>query len=127
MKNLTIESLKNISRNWDRRTVELSVWVDGSGNMFGGSSRRVHVVLHGQNSIEPNGQIDVRGVIVVDYNIARGANGASSSSAKYYKGATDFDQLSGAVPTLSAEMVGNCSGAEYAINGALALTCDSLI
>jgi hypothetical protein len=127
MTNLTIESLLITSKNWDRRTVELSIFLDGSGNMFGGSSRRVHAVLHGENSTAPTGSLEVRGLILVEYNIARGANGSSRSSATYYADATDFNNLQGHSPTLSAEVVGNCSGAEYAITSSLGLTSDSII
>jgi hypothetical protein len=125
MKNLTVKNLSKISKNWDRRTTETSLWIDGHGNMWGGSSRRLHVCVHGDNSIHPTGKVEVIGVITVSYNIARGANGETSSSAQYYKGVYSFDKLHGVKPTISAEVIGNCSGAESAISHALGLTSDT--
>lgn len=128
MENLRLESLERLSKNWDRRTAELSVYVDGSGNMFGGSSRHLHVIIHGENSINETGKIYILGLFVTSYNIARGANGADSCSTSYYKGLTDFAQITPqSIPTATCQIEGMCGGTQEAIAGNLGLISDYII
>ena len=116
-KNLSIEDLKETSKNWNGFTKYLLVYIDGSGGMCGGGSRLVHVVLHGENSGTETGTIEVRGIATMSYNIARGANGGTMQVLSYYKGYNEFNDTYGenAKPTYKAIIEGSCSGGEAAL------------
>jgi len=111
---IKFEDLQRTSKNWDSKTVNLMVFLKGYGNMFGGSNSAVHLVLHGDNSSTETGTIEVRGIMTSSNNIARGANGPNSCSAKYYKGVDNFDNLyeCGTYDTKTIQVTGICGGAE---------------
>lgn len=93
MKTIELKNLERLSLDWDKLTVKIAVFISGSGNMFGGSGKLLVCTLHGENSIETTGKIDVLGEISYSYNIARGANGISSSSATYIENNIELNRL----------------------------------
>ena len=107
-KAFALENLKGYSENWDRRTAELVISFNGSGNMFGGRSKFAHITLHGENSIFETETVDFNGFGEVSYNIARGANGGSGSSTTYFKCDKDGSNIS-IVPTYKISVEGTCA------------------
>lgn len=112
---IKLENLQHTSKNWDRRTKDLIVHIEGAGNMWGGWGRMLHVTLHGDNSTTETGLITVNGIIEGGYNISRGANGDSSQNLSYYKGVVDFDDIQHKSPTYKIIIEGTCGGAEEAM------------
>ena len=120
VKNLKPESISEFNiKPWDEQSTEMVIFVEGSGNMFGGSSILVFVTLHGKNSIHETGSFTLTGIIKSGYNISRGANGDSRCSADYFKGCTTLKETYDAKPTYHAEVTNTCGGAEEAICSAL--------
>lgn len=79
-----VKSLEQLSKNWDGKTAERLVHVRGGGDMFGGSGELTHIMIHGENSIKETGTVEIRGKVTYTYNIARGGNGPTESTASYY-------------------------------------------
>ena len=81
------QSLERLSAdNWSADTHETTyvfVNVPGSGNMFGGSGSLYLVTLHGCYSAD-KGKIEIKGYVEYNYNIGRGANGPTASTATLY-------------------------------------------
>lgn len=120
---LSIEKLERTSINWDKRTKELLLFVCGSGNMFGGSGRMIHITLHGENSIYETGTCSLNGLVEYGTNIARGANGESSANMKYYKGVNSFTEIGyNKAPNFEITIAGTCGGADGAICEILSAT-----
>ena len=112
---LSLENLQRTSKNWDGQTKVILLSVDGSGGMFGGGTRLMHITLHGENSITETGTITINGLVTTSYNISRGANGGNSQSLSYYKGLTDFNETYASQPTIKINIEGSCGGAESSI------------
>lgn len=111
---ITLQKLERMSGMWDRRTIELMVFIGGGANMFGGHSEYVHVVLHGDNSIQETGTIEYLGFVQAGWNIARGANGENSSTANYRKFVSpNTDELGQII--YSVEIKGTSGGADNAM------------
>jgi hypothetical protein len=79
-----VQSLERLSKEWNGKTTERLVFVEGSGNMFGGSGSLSHIIVHGENSVKETGLVEIRGHVKYNYNIGRGANGPTQSTATYY-------------------------------------------
>ena len=79
-----VESLEKLSEEWDGKTTERLVFVEGHGNMFGGSGSLSHVIVHGERSVKETGLVEILGQVKYNYNISRGANGPTESTATYY-------------------------------------------
>lgn len=77
--------------NWDKQTMEAVIFIQGGGNMWGGWANYAHVVIHGENSSKQTGEVELRGVLIGGYNIARGANGESYDAIEYFPGLDNFD------------------------------------
>lgn len=118
MENLTQLSIKNLertSKNWDKRTKDILLFISGGSNMFGGSTKMLHITLHGENSIVETGTITINGVVVGGYNISRGANGVNWQKLSYYKGVESFSDIDFKKPTYTINIEGSCTGAEDAM------------
>lgn len=125
-----INSLSNLSNTWNDKssTKELMVRFNGSGNMFGGSGRFVHILIHGRYSAaQPHGTMEFVGHGFYSYNIARGANGPTASGARYYKSKTvpSYDNYDQTPPTYTIDVQGSC-GADSAMLAVLNLDIDFL-
>lgn len=106
---ITFNQLERTSKNWDRRTVTILLAVSGEGNMFGGRGRGYLLTLHGENSVQPTGQIDIVGVFHESYNIARGENGPNTGSISFYRGATELSVYTPEIkPTYCVRVEGSC-------------------
>lgn len=114
---LSLGNLERLSRNWDGRTCEILLYMTGSGNMFGGSGKMLHLTVHGENSIKDKGTIEIIGATQFSYNIARGANGPDSGWMSYYKGITDLKQLDqpNLQPTYKVTVEGSGNGTDSAM------------
>lgn len=104
----SVENLERLSINWDRQTINVLVKFGGSGNMFGGSNQGYLLTIHGENSIHTTGLIEIKGVFVEGYNIARGANGENHGSTKFWNGLTNFDKIYETEPKYKITIEGNC-------------------
>jgi len=119
-----IDSLENLSKTWpeNKRTTEFLKHYDGYGDMFGGSGLFVHVIIHGENSyMRVPGTMEIRGWGHNTYNIARGANGPTASTARYYKNDKVGDVTTDANMNVSVE--GSC-GADTALAAVLGIKFD---
>ena len=126
---LTLEDLKETSKNWDGSSKYLLVYLEGSGDMFGGSAKFVYVTLHGKNSIYETGSIRVDGIAKMSYNIARGGNGETCQVVSYYKGVTDFKDTYtlNPKPTYKVTIEGSCGSGEEALRSFLRAEQDWII
>lgn len=104
-KQVSIESLEILSKNWDMRTTKILV-CESRGNMFGGQGEGVVLKVHGENSIHQTGKIELEGKVTFHNNIARGANGPKSETLTY-------TPISGDPITIN--IVGACGGAKEAL------------
>jgi hypothetical protein len=125
--NLTFEKLERTSKNWDRQTKEILLYLKGSGDMFGGSTQFLHITLHGDNSLTPTGTITVNGLAKAIYNIARGENGGNYQILSYYKGANGSTDTRSIEHTYRIKIDGRCGGCEEALCSILNAEKDWLI
>lgn len=125
--NLGLQNFDRTSKNWDKRTKTLLVHVEGSGNMFGGGGKLIHVTLHGDNSITDTGSVTIEGVATYGHNISRGANGDNSQTVKYFKGIENFDDVNTKTPTYMIEITGSCGGGEDALRSILQAELEWLV
>jgi len=105
-----VSQLERLSKSWDKRTTNILLRVSGHGNMFGGSGCGYLLTVHGENSIEQTGKIDIKGVFIDSYNISRGANGDNRGRVAYYGNITDInlyeDNFAG--PNFEINVKGSC-------------------
>jgi len=117
---IKFENLRDTSRNWDRQSKNLMVFIKGSGNMFGGEGQHVHLFINGENSIYETGLIEVLGLLVETNTIARGENGPNRCWAGYYslssyEGKIDFPDLPKLRPLHDIKITGWSGGAKELI------------
>lgn len=105
---ITLAQLERTSKDWDKKTKNILLFISGAGNMFGGGGKGYFLKLHGENSIYPTGKIDVMGVFSETYNVARGQNGPNSGSISYFKDAVDLDAIDRNKPTFKIDVAGSC-------------------
>lgn len=116
-KQIAVESLEILSKNWDNRTIKILV-CESRGNMFGGQGEGVVVTVHGENSISQTGKIELVGRVTFSYNISRGVNGPKSETLTY-------TPINGSDP-ITINIVGSCGGAKEALCAILGCQKDYL-
>jgi len=110
-----IDAFERTSKDWNQETVDRLLFIKGTGSMFGGKATLLHCTIHGKHSPYETGTVTIKGVVKSGYNIARGANGPDASTAAYFKGKTDKDNLFNVKPTYEVKITGSCTGSEEAM------------